>query len=117
MEQVHRAEGAAHAKVGSTRHLLVTTPSSMCLEGSGQAGKTEMKLEGQPTRDLGRLAKDFRFNLTRDGEILKRWGQGARTPSRDPVVGKEATPPSSYLSMSRQYRKVDFDSRQNGLLP
>lgn len=60
--------------------------------------------------------KDFRLHLTEDGEILKGWGQGARTPHRDPVVGKK-TPPSSYLSMSRKYRKVDYDSTRNEPLP
>lgn len=50
------------------------------------------------------LAKNFRFDLVGDGEILKGWGQRERTLSGDPDVGKK-TPPSSYLSMNEKYRK------------
>lgn len=53
----------------------------------------------------GCLAGNFRFNLIGDGQILKGWGQGAGTPSRHPVVGKEKIPPSSYLSVSGMYQK------------
>lgn len=50
------------------------------------------------------LAKNFRFDLVGDEEILKGWGQRERTLSGEPVVGKK-TPPSSYLSMNEKYRK------------
>lgn len=65
----------------------------------GEVRTSQRAARGQLRRGLGGLAKDFRLELIRDGEISKGWGQGERSLSTEtPMWGSKRHLPPYFTS-------------------